>query len=756
MFKKIALFFSLIAAIQVTKAQNIGDWRLHFGYENAVDIAYSDQAVYSATVNSLLVYALDDGEIRLLDEANALSDIGISNIDYSKEMDALIIAYNSSNIDVLQGNTLTNVPDILNKLSAGSKKINEIFIDSNLAYLSTDFGLVVLDIENKEIDNTFVIGSTGDPVIVADCSIQDGTIYALTAQGLKSAPTNSNNLLDFNSWNHNIANLPSGNIQFIENFEDKLYAVANEKLYLLNDGVWDSIFHLDEWEFQSLQASEKLCFSLYAAGLQGDGRRVYTSLDGIQFDTVALTTQISPDGALTAQGITFVRDRAIGLLRHENTTQRIFPFGLPTFNNAFSASSFGNRVFVASGGFNRNVDPLNIYQGFYFIEDNVWRNVNQFNTPGYTGIQDLNSVAQNPFDSKVYASSANGLLEYDFNTVTLYNRDNSPIDSVIGNGSFDMITSLDFDSRGNVWFLNSLTSEPLLVKTNSGEFYEFAINSAKYNRIFVDSYDQKWIMLRNSGITVFKEEDLGSSNAFQTVTISGANLPNSTVNTIVEDKNGEIWIGTDEGVAVFDCPEDVFDPTTTCKTARRIKATLDDVFSATEFLFETDVVRAIAVDGANRKWVGTEAGLWLLNETGEEEILKFNVDNSPLPSNKITDIAINESTGEVFITTELGLASYFSDATEPSENHDEIKAYPNPVRPDYNGFISITGLVDGAFIKITDNAGVLIDEGFALGGKYIWDGKDYNGRKGKTGVYYVFSSNPDGSEKAVTKIAFIN
>jgi len=184
----------------------------------------------------------------------------------------------------------------------------------------------------------------------------------------------------------------------------------------------------------------------------------------------------------------------------------------------------------------------------------------------------------------------------------------------------------------------------------------------------------------------------------------------------------------------------------------RITNTFDQF---TEYLFETDAVTAIEVDGANRKWIGTSAGVWLLSEDGKTEILRFNTENSPIPSNTIYDITVNQGTGEVFILTDQGMASYFSDATESAENYDDIIAYPNPVRPEYTGYISITGFVEDAFVKITDQHGVLINEGFALGGKYIWDGNDYNGRRANTGIYYIFSANPDASEKVVTKIAFV-
>ena len=172
-------------------------------------------------------------------------------------------------------------------------------------------------------------------------------------------------------------------------------------------------------------------------------------------------------------------------------------------------------------------------------------------------------------------------------------------------------------------------------------------------------------------------------------------------------------------------------------------------------MFDTDIVNSIKVDGANRKWVGTNSGAYLLSESGDELLLSFNTENSPLPSNEVLSIGINEQTGEVFLGTSLGIASYIGDATEPSETIDDIKAFPNPVGPDYFGTISVTGLVENSFVKITDINGTLIHDGYALGGKFVWDGNDYNGKRAKTGVYLVFSSDNKSKNKAVTKIVFI-
>ncbi len=214
------------------------------------------------------------------------------------------------------------------------------------------------------------------------------------------------------------------------------------------------------------------------------------------------------------------------------------------------------------------------------------------------------------------------------------------------------------------------------------------------------------------------------------------NLPGTSVFAIAEDIEGEIWVGTDEGVAVFYSPNDIL--TDDRSDAQQILVNVDGYV---QYLLETEIVKAIAIDGANKKWFGTErAGVFLLSADGTEQIHHFTEDNSPLFSNNITSLAINEKTGEVFIGTAKGLISYKSTATGGGTTNDSVYAYPNPVRPGYGGPIAIKGLVRDAIVKITDITGSVIYETRAEGGQAIWNGYSFDGRKASTGVYLVFIS----------------
>jgi hypothetical protein len=178
--------------------------------------------------------------------------------------------------------------------------------------------------------------------------------------------------------------------------------------------------------------------------------------------------------------------------------------------------------------------------------------------------------------------------------------------------------------------------------------------------------------------------------------------------------------------------------------------------SYVQILLEFEYVTCIAVDAANRKWIGTRsAGVFFVSPNGTQELFHFTTDNSPLFSNQINDIKINPENGEVFFATEGGLISYKGTATMGKENYKEALVYPNPVRENYYGPIAVKGLMEDSFCKITDAAGKLVWQGYAYGGQLIWNGKDFYGKRPATGVYFVMASSKTGKEKTVAKFLFI-
>jgi ligand-binding sensor domain-containing protein len=225
-------------------------------------------------------------------------------------------------------------------------------------------------------------------------------------------------------------------------------------------------------------------------------------------------------------------------------------------------------------------------------------------------------------------------------------------------------------------------------------------------------------------------------------------LPSMDVFSMAEDKDGQIWLGTGKGVAVFYNPDAVF--TGEDFDSQQILIEQD---GNVQILLETEVVSAIAVDGANRKWLGTQSsGVFLVSSDGAQQIQHFTEENSPLPSNNIICLAIEPSSGEVFMGTDAGIISYRGDATEGENSASCANVFPNPVKPSYSGPVAITGLVADSDVRIMDIAGNLVYHTTSLGGQAIWPATDMSGNRVSTGVYLILASDPTGESTCNTKV----
>jgi hypothetical protein len=224
---------------------------------------------------------------------------------------------------------------------------------------------------------------------------------------------------------------------------------------------------------------------------------------------------------------------------------------------------------------------------------------------------------------------------------------------------------------------------------------------------------------------------------------------------MAEDLDGNMWVGTSSGPAVYYNPDAVFSGDNFYATQVIIPRKDGTIYG--DLLLATETITAIAIDGANRKWFGTQnSGVYLMSADGLKQIYHFNTANSPILSNSITDIAIDPASGEVFIGTDQGVISFRSTATLGGDAFGKVYVFPNPVRPEYQGNIVVTGLIRDTNVKITDISGNLVFETTSLGGQAIWNGKNMDGKRASTGVYLVFCTNEDGSQTFITKLLFIH
>lgn len=379
---------------------------------------------------------------------------------------------------------------------------------------------------------------------------------------------------------------------------------------------------------------------------------------------------------------------------------------------------------------------------------------------------DLNAIDVNPLDNDiVFVSGKTGIFEFYKNKFRKhYSYDNSILKAAFENNkNYVVIQGLKFDNEGNLWCVNNMSNEENLLMMSSDYQWKSLYNS-KFNAInnvchlTFDSRQLLW-MVNNSWVnpSLFcYQPSTDRINAYTSfVNEDNTKVSVNYVRCVAEDKQGNMWIGTDAGPLMlepneFNSENPIF---------QQIKVPRNDGTNYADYLLAGIDITCMAIDGGNRKWFGTaNNGIYLIDSDNMTEIQHFTASNSNLLSDNIESIAINEETGEVFIGTNKGLCSYMSDAIEPVEemNKDVTYAYPNPVRPDYTGPITIVGLTMNADIKITTSNGVLVAQGRSNGGTFVWDGTDTNGKRVASGVYMVQTATAEGKKGTVCKIAIVN
>lgn len=382
---------------------------------------------------------------------------------------------------------------------------------------------------------------------------------------------------------------------------------------------------------------------------------------------------------------------------------------------------------------------------------------------------DLTNVDINPKHESEWAvaSWGNGLFTCKDKRVTAhYNARNSLLDSIQSGQTF--VSGLQYDKKGNLWMTNSYCNKMLKMLEPDGTWHAYniahalstnSIGDVVADKLLVDSRGYKWMNFPRDGVAyhliAFTDngtyDNLGDDRIARIDMNAAAEVTSSTVYCMAEDQDGEIWIGTDKGVKVIYYPGKVFDGGV---YPRNILLEQDGYVSV---LLEYEEVTAIAVDGANRKWIGTnKAGVFLMSENGQEQLMHFTAEDHPLFSNNIVDINVNDFTGEVFFATSNGLVSYKGTATAGFETYEDLPVYPNPVPHGYTGAVAVNGLKANSLCKITDSSGKLVWQGYSDGGQLVWYCKDFHGNRPATGVYYVMVSDENGKEKRVTKFVFVN
>ncbi|HSO88824.1 MAG TPA: two-component regulator propeller domain-containing protein [Draconibacterium sp.] len=771
MLKYLLLIFSVFLLMESNAQQKQGNWKDYLSYTEATKIALATNKVFCATNGGLFYSDLQDNSVNKVSEIMQLSDFGIKTIAYNQANDVLVVAYNSSNIDLIFNTKVVNLSDIKRKQLTNDKTINNISFIGDEAYLSCGFGIVVINLKKQEIKDTYLIGEAGTALAVNDVETDGTYLYAATSEGILKAALEGTNLADFQNWNQ-ITDIPhsSGKFNHLAMHAGKLIANYTpdqwdqDQLYILNGNIWETYSPQIRFSYDIQSNGEYLSVASRDKVFVIDNtHQIVKELNRYKFSDDDIFP-ISPRSvAVPDNGIIWIADFANSMVKVSGDQFEPIRLNSPFDNLVFSLNQFDKDLWVAPGGTKGWELPR-----FQRFRNDQWDYFTKNNHPELDGFFNILSVAADPFkaDHFFVASWGGGVLEYQNDEFqNRFTNKNSPLQSALPtqpDEPYVRVAGLDFDSQGNLWITNSEVAQNLHSLSPDGKWASYTLPEVanRYNlgQVLVNSYDDKWIIIL-SGHDMYVVDKTGDKKKRLLVTSYFNNGENEIYNrmndiySIAEDNAGAIWIGTAKGVAVYNNPEQIWEST----DFYAIQPSLDLEDGLYHPLLENETVTAIAVDGANRKWLGTKnSGVYLVSESGTEEILHFTTNDSPLFSDNITSITINQKNGEVFIGTEKGMISYMGEAIAGKATYDSVYVYPNPVRETYDGPVTITNLIENSEVKITDIAGNLVFRTTSLGGQAVWDGTNLNGRRVKTGVYLVFCNDEFGEETHITKLLFIN
>ncbi|MFC2104669.1 T9SS type A sorting domain-containing protein [Bacteroidota bacterium] len=762
MIKKLTFFLVYVAlTISLLQAQiGVGEWRDHFPFVYSIAITESPTKVYVASENGVFSYSKSSQNIEKMTKVNILSDIGISTISYSEENQVLVVGYSNGNLDLIFDTEVFNLSDIKREAISGSKSINHILFINEYAYLSSDFGIVVINVEKREVKDTYYIGNLGSLINVNQLVYNNNYLYAATNQGIYIADFTNPNLGDYSNWQI-VTDIPNYTSNFNAIYVNDGILLVNQVSETFNDviysnytGTWISLVN----NYSSVRKIQNNNTFIQIV----TNRNILNYNTNFVFqDSIsrAEIPNLNPfDVVLSSDNTYWIADKGNGLVKYQLGNYETITPNAPYLPNAFAIDIKNNKVLVTAGALTPSWGNFFLNGAVFIFENERWSSIFNFSAPDYV------SVKMDPFNKDHYyiGSWGRGLFEYRNNILEEnYTETNSTLQTYISGENYYWVKGLAFDHENNLWVTNAGVENPVSVKQSNGEWKSFnfdeEISNILINDIIVTENNDKWVILPNgNGLFVFDhnqtidDENDDLTKKLSVIDENGKVISNN-VYSIAEDLEGNIWVGTDQGIVVYYYPENVF--TDSDFHAQRIILTIGDV---TQYLLSTEIITSIDVDGANQKWIGTQStGAYLVSEDGTEEINHFTEENSPLPSNKINDIGINHETGEVYFATDKGLTSYRGSATMGSDEFRDVYVYPNPVRENYEGEITIRGLVSDVNVKITDISGNIVYETTAKGGQATWNGRNFSGSRVSTGIYLVFCTNDDGSKTHITKLLFI-
>jgi len=765
-------FIALLFVVMPLRAQ-IGDWRIYGAYHDAQQTVCLHGLVYVLSDGNLYSYNPDDTSVETYDKATVLSDFGIYSILPNAATNELVIVYTNGNIDIMDAQcNVVNLPDLKQK-SLSDKTINDVLVIDGTLYVCTNSGIVCVDVAKHLFGDFYSFGEN-----VRSIMLYDGYLYALTAQSLYKGKVGAN-LLDPSNWSkvRDITWLLKLRV-----YDGRVYALGSS-----------SIFHISNIERFSAHSVQSGAACSNAFEL--NGHFFFFLKAGGVYELTDEEVVTAWEGAEGIRCLDYSNNQYwaacadLGLKAYKaSDSERSFTESLssiipdsPRRNFAYRLSmEQGQRLLVSGGAF--NYPAVRRMATAMKYEDNKWTTFDEAEPlakVGSTAYLNATDIVQDPKDAEHHwvSLSRSGLYEFkDYKLVNHFTFDNSPLATILPEGSdpysYVRITALAFDSQNNLWMCNNETHTIFRMLLSNGTWNSYYISEidsfTTFDRTIFDRRGWAWTNSRRTapgtaaGFVVidtngnpsnpsgFKHRFIGTfSNQ------DGRSYSPILFFCIKEDLDGAMWFGCQSGLFVSYDPSKVFNSDF---TLTQIKVPRNDGSNLADYLLSDVPVSCIAIDGGNRKWIGTNGnGVYLISADGLEQLQHFTVENSPLTSNTIYDIAIDGKTGEVYFATDAGLVSYRGDATDPAATleKDNVRVFPNPVRPDYNGPITITGLAYNTNVKIVNASGRLVAEGTSVGGQFSWDGCLTNGQHVASGIYYVLAADEQGNNGVAAKFLVV-
>ncbi len=780
----ITMVIALVAMV-VHAQSDYGQWILHpvFAGENITNCIDVGDEVYYLASGNLYRYDKSTQENEHLNRANYLSDSGVKNIYYNDDKDYIMVAYLNSNIDVIdvRNGDVNNISDIKNADIVTSREINDITFDrDDHAVVATDFGFVIINVKKYEVQSSYISDKAMSSAVILGGNLilnQEGTFYYAPADkhiqhlsdfnqaqvGLSGAivPIDDSSffILASNQLARVTVSSSGNNLTFTKSQVAQGKPIAVHKM---SDGGYVVSFDDADYYYTTSATGDN--------AVRHEGAGIYSSQEGSD-DMWVLT----PEGLKHMSGGTITNNitpNAISIssypfwMAYDTANDQLYLTS--TSDNAVldNILDLGAEIALA------NKTQFNTFDGIF------WEDVTpeDMPEPDAEGSYCCNWFVLSPNESNTYYFSTRkkGVVKVtDKKIVAWYNSENC------GFITKTRMPALRFDSQGNLWIVQTQDNDhPVRVLTpakqakgsqitaqdfiynnsnhisnlnhNSFKRAQFAIGAGD-TKVFASGHYQKPIVIWNNN----SDLSLNRSISFASGTLpdqDGKNMAWYDIRCLTADLNGLVWMGTTTGMIAFD-PSKAFDADF---HVNHIKVPRNDGTNLADYLLDGQTINCIAVDGANRKWIGTkDSGLFLVSADGQTVLKNFNANNSVMGSNQIYYVCCDPTSNAVFVSTPLGVAEYKSDATPGQANYSNIYAYPNPVRPDYGGPINITGLMENSLVKIADPSGNVIRSLKSTGGMVSWDGCNYNGDLVPTGVYTILASPANGSGGGTTKVLIV-